>query len=256
MKKLLIMVTVFMMITSSLVLNASEGLSTKGDQGTSGNGEQTRILSQTTNQLKVNNQEQMQLKYNNFLSDVTQRQDARYDAFSTKWTTQQAKRDEADANFLKLVEQYAPEMLTPYETAFASHESTHVALFNTRTDIYTTFTAETNAALQLLKTDIDAKLVAKEITLKEAREMIKSFLDGRKAEMKTNADAYKNAIEAEKAAQEIRVQEVKAIRAELKAAIEASNSATITSSIQSLYSYLLEHIAFDEFKLTTMQSIF
>jgi hypothetical protein len=193
MKKLLIMVTIFMMMTSSLILNASE---------------------------------------------------------------EPSKRDELTTKYLEFVATYAPDMLEQYKTAVAAHDLLHQAFLKERTAIYTHFTTETTTQLQILKADIDAKLVAKEITIREARTLTKTFFADRKAELKEKNEAYKNAIADEKTKQEVRRREVNTIRVELKAAIEAQDFDVIDASIDTLYTYLLEHIAFDEFRLATLQSIF
>lgn len=236
MKKIFILITVMLMLSATLVVNAAERpASTNSPTNTGG----------TTDPLA---QEKIFLK--------TALQDGKLEEFTTKWNAQQAKREENNANFLKLVETYAPEMLSQYETAFATHDSVHLELFNTRIDIYTAFANETTAQLQILKADIDAKLTAKEITVKEARDMLKTFWSERKAQIKANTEAYKVAIADEKAAQEVRVQEVKLIREALKVAIQEEDLETITSSINALYPYLQAHIAFDEFKLATMNNMF
>jgi polyhydroxyalkanoate synthesis regulator phasin len=225
-----------------MVVNASEGNSASGHNNKTNGHQQTQV--------------QIQNNSNKFLSDVHQRQEERFEAFSSKWEKQQTKRDSLNTKFLTLVKTYAPNMLSQYETAFAAHDSIHQDLFTTRSDIYTTFATETNTLLVALKSDIDTKVTAGEITVKEARELIKNFLTERKATHKTFVEAYQLALADEKAAQEVRSKEVKAIHHQLKEAIANEDSATITASIQSLYTYMNQHIAFDQFKLATMKAIF
>lgn len=248
MKKISLVMMVVLMLSSSLVVNASEGNSLQGNQ--TGN----RVAVQEKVQLKL--QERMQTKYDDFFQTMNERQEARFEEFSTKWDQVQEKRISANENFLKLVTQYTPDLVDDFETAFDEHNTIHTELLATRQAIYTAFATETTAQLQALKAELDAKLASGEITLADARASQKALMTERKDAMKTLMDSYQAAIADEKAQQEIRIQEVNALRIELKAAIEVGDTETITSTIESLYTYLQEHIAFDAYKLSTLKSIF
>jgi len=262
MKRIFILVIALTLLTSTLSINASQGSSAsrQGTRAQSGN----LVTTQQQQQQQQQNQtrplqltpEEQQAKFDDFFTELEQRHDARFDEFSLRWTENQAKRDSANAAFIELVTQYAPDMVTSFETAFDDHDAVHIALFEKRTSIYTEVAAQTSAELLLLKEEIDAKLASQEITVKEARAMIKAYLTERKTEVKASTEAFKAAIAVEKAAQEVRVQEVKTIHVALKAAIEVNDVATIEASIDSLYTYLLAHIAFDNFKLATLNELF
>jgi len=256
MKRIFILVIALTLLTSTLSINASQGSSAsrQGTRAQSGNLVTTQQQNQTR-PLQLTPEEQ-QAKFDDFFTELEQRHDARFDEFSLRWTENQAKRDSANAAFIELVTQYSPDMVTSFETAFDDHDAVHIALFEKRTSIYTEVAAQTSAELLLLKEEIDAKLASQEITVKEARTMIKAYLTERKTEVKASTEAFKAAIAVEKAAQEVRVQEVKAIHVALKAAIEANDVTTIEASIDSLYTYLLAHIAFDNFKLATLNELF
>lgn len=250
MKKLSLIMMVVLLFSSQIVMNASEGNSVTAT------GSQTSTRYQVQERVQDKLQEKFQNKYDEFFQSMLQRQETRFEEFSSKWNKLQEKRNTFNENYMKLVEQYAPDMVDAYTAAFAQHDSIHADLLKTKEAIYTAFSAQTTALVTALKEDISEQLASGEITLAQARTMVKDLMLERKAAMSTLMESYKTAIADEKAQQEVRIQEVNALREQLKTALEANDTETVTSIIHSLYTYLEEHIAFDQFRLTTLKSVF
>lgn len=229
MKKLFIILTVVLMLSSTMVVSAEETTTTK---------------------------QSPEDRFNGFLLELEEKQDARYDEIDSKWSERQDKRQERNTGFLETVAQYAPELLSSYETAFDTHDALHVELFNKRTAIRTTYSDETMAALTILKEDLFAQATAGEITWKEARQSLKVFLQESKDSYVASKTTYKDTVLAAKTDWEANVVEIKALRQELRTAIETNDTVTAAGIIEELYDYLLQHIEFDQFKLDTMNSIF
>ena len=91
------------------------------------------------------------------------------------------------SNLTEVINTYAPELLADYTALWADHDAIHVALENIRT------TTQANNKLEM--DAIKAKVTAKEITLAEARELLKVH----HATNKSNRDAIHSEIEALKA---------------------------------------------------------
>ncbi|PKM52104.1 MAG: hypothetical protein CVV02_03700 [Firmicutes bacterium HGW-Firmicutes-7] len=229
MKKLLIVLAMVLMFSSTMVINAAE-----------------RTTPNPTPEDRSNG----------FLSELEEKQDARFDEAQTKWTRRQTERQTRNDKYLEIVAQFSPDLLSSYEAAFDTHDALHAELFTTRTRIRTTYSDETKAALEVLKSDLFAQATAGEITWKEARESLKTFLKDSKTAFTTLTDAYKAAILDENSEWEAKVVEIKALHQELRAAIEAEDTDSASAIIDELYDYLLQHIEFDQFKLDTMNAIF
>ena len=96
---------------------------------------------------------------------------------------------------------------------------------------------------------IKAKVTAKEITLAEARELLKVH----HATNKSNRDAIHSEIEALKAIYGQDPEVVKATLDTLKSAIENEDTDTIVVSLQTLLVMLEKHIQFDQMKLELLE---
>lgn len=195
-------------------------------------------------------------KFNGFISELEQKQASRFDEANANWTQNQTKRQSRDALFLEMVAQYAPDLSISYEEAFAEHDALHLALFNIRTGIRSDYNTATIQGLTALKDDLFEKVNNGELTYKEARETMKIYLTTRKESFIASKDSYQAVIAPAAADWEIKVTEIKALHQELKAAIAADDSVAAASIIAELYDYLIAHIAFDQLKLDTMNSMF
>lgn len=191
-----------------------------------------------------------------FLSQLEEKLNERQEEQDSRWSDRQEDRHERNTSFLEIVAQYAPELLSDYTTAFATHNALHEELYNTRTSIQTTYSNETLAALNILKEDLIAQAEAGEITWKEVRETLRNFLKDSRETFQSQKSAYKDAILAANADWEAKVAEIKVLRADLVEAIKTNDNEAAAEIIETLYGYLIEHIEFDQFKLDTMKSIF
>lgn len=195
-------------------------------------------------------------KYDEMLLKLEQKADERYDMAYTKWVAEREKDAVRRAKFLEVVTEFAPDMVDDYELAFDTHYDVHEELFSTHTDIRLAYFEETKVLLAELKTELLTKVSAGEITWREAQAIIKDFLIERKTNSEANWEAYRSSIEPAKLAWQAKVEEVKALHAELRLAIKDGDSELAAETINEIYSYLLEHITFDEFKLTTLKAHF
>lgn len=145
------------------------------------------------------------------------------------------------SNLTEVINTYAPELLADYTALWADHDAIHVALENIRT------TTQANNKLEM--DAIKAKVTAKEITLAEARELLKVH----HATNKSNRDAIHSEIEALKAIYGQDPEVVKATLDTLKSAIENEDTDTIVVSLQTLLVMLEKHIQFDQMKLELLE---
>lgn len=195
-------------------------------------------------------------KFNAFITELEQKQTAKFEEANANWTEHQAKRQDRNDSFLEIVAQYAPELSTDFDVAFAQHDTLHANLFNSRTAIKTTFAQETITGLTALQSELYAQAQAGEITWKEARQGLKSYLTERKEDFTASKDAFKTTIAPAVADWDTKVVEIKALHQELKAAIADEDTETADDVINKLYDYLLQHIAFDQLKLDTLDLVF
>lgn len=251
MKKLVVLLTILLMVNSSLVVNAS------GQRGGNPNMNQGQNRSMTAFMGEsIKNKENATARYDNFFEKREENQARRLDQATTRWENRLEKREAVMARHLEVIKLYAPELLEDYEVAFEEHESVHTDLMEARTAIAKDYMDETNVGLETLKAEIEEKLEAEEITTKEAREMIRTYMLERKEGFKALFDAFQEAIAEEKAAYEIIKAEADALKTELRAAIEAEDADLCNTLLTQLYDYLLLHIEFDQFKLDTLNDIF
>lgn len=239
------------MVNSSLVVNAS------GQRG--GNPNMNQGQNRSTSAFMgeaVKNKENVTARYENFFEKREENQVRRLDKATTRWEERLEKRDAAITRHLEVIQLYAPELLEDYELAFEEHKAVHTDLMEARTAIAEAYMNETNVGLETLKAEIEEKLEAKEITTKEAREMIRTYMLERKEGFKTLFGEFQEAIAEEKAAYEILKAEADVLKTELRAAIEAEDADLCNTLLAELYDYLLVHIEFDQFKLDTLNDIF
>lgn len=250
MKKLVVLLTILLIVNSSLVVNAS------GQRGGNPNMNQGQRSTTAFMGEAVKNKENATARYDNFFEKREENQVRRLDQAATRWEERLEKREAVITRHLEVIKLYAPELLADYEAAFVDHEVVHKDLMETRTAIAEDYMDETNVGLEALKAEIEEKLEAETITTQEAREMIRTYMLERRDGFKTLFDAYHEAIAEEKEAYEILKADADALKVELRAAIEAEDADRCNELLTELYDYLLEHIAFDEFKLTTLNNIF
>ncbi|MDF1617371.1 hypothetical protein [Petrocella sp. FN5] len=237
MKKLVVLLIVLLMVSSSLVVNAS------GQRGGSPNMNQGQNRSTTA-------------RYDNFFEKREENQVRRLDKVTKRWEERLEKREAVMARHLEIIKLYAPELLEDYEVAFEDHKAVHRDSMEVRTAIAKDYMDETKAGLEELKAEIEEKIEAEEITTKEAKEMIKTYMLERREGFKTLFDTYLEAIAEEKEAYEVLKDEAEALKIELRAAIEAEDADRCNELLTELYDYLLLHIEFDQLKLDTLNNIF
>ncbi|MBC7958850.1 MAG: hypothetical protein H7X94_03185 [Vallitaleaceae bacterium] len=197
-----------------------------------------------------------QVKFNEFLTNLEQKQDVNYDEHYSKWTENQVARQTRNEAYLEVIATYAPDLATVYQAAFTQHDALHIELFDERTAIRKAFNDEMISGLKELQTELFAQASSGEITWKEARDGLKTYLVSRKDELKASMDTYRSAIATREAQWNASAVEVKALHVELQAAIKSEDAETAKEIITELYEYFQEHIAFDAFKLETMENAF
>jgi hypothetical protein len=163
---------------------------------------------------------------------------------------------ETNVEYLETVAKYSPELVNSYKTALENKDELKVAISNTRSTIKTTYRDKTMAELEVVKTDLYAKVKAGEITTEEARQSIKTFMIDSLNTYKASKAAYKVAILAASNEWESKAIEIKSIQEDLRTATEAEDANTAAVSIQKLYTYLIEYNELVQFKLDTMNAMF
>lgn len=146
-------------------------------------------------------------------------------------------------NLTEVITTYAPELLADYTASWADHDAIHADLQNIRT------TAQANNQLEL--DAIKAKVTAKEITLAQARELLKAHYESNKS----NREAIFAEIETLKAVYGQDPEVVKATLDTLKSAIDNQETDTIVNSLYTLLEMLEKHIQFDQMKLDLVNQI-
>ena len=144
-------------------------------------------------------------------------------------------------NLTEVINTYAPEVLADFTSAWAEHDAIHVELQSIR------IAAQANNQLEI--DAIKAKVVAKEITFAEAKELLKAHHESNRS----NRDAIQAEIEALKAANGQDPEVVKETLSTLKMAIESEDADSIFASLNTLLEILEKHINFDQMKLELVQ---
>lgn len=173
---------------------------------------------------------------------------------TAKFNERIAKSEERSALRMEVVAEYAPELVVDFEGVYAAHIIVHEALFNEHMLNSSEFVAETNAGLATLKDEVLASIEAGTMTGQEARAEIKAYMAGRREEYKATKEAYKAEIADLDAANELSKEEAKALKTELKAALEAEDATTIVSVLNQLLDLANTHVEYDYAKLAILET--
>ncbi len=139
-----------------------------------------------------------------------------------------------------VIENYAPEMLASYQTAWDAHDAVHVQLEAIR--------QERKVEVQAEVTAIRAKVESGELTLEEAKAELLALREANKAEH----EAIRAEIEALKSTYGQDPEVVKATNEALKVAVKAKDEAEIVRLLGDLLAMLEKHITFDNMKLDVL----
>lgn len=139
-----------------------------------------------------------------------------------------------------IIETYAPEMLTSYQTAWDAHDAIHVQLEAIRQERKVEIQAEVAA--------IRAKVESGELTLEDAKAELLALREANKAEH----DAKRAENEALKATYGQDPEVVKATKEALNVSVKAKDEAEIVRLLGELLAMLEKHVAFDNMKLDVL----
>lgn len=229
MKKVILLFVMLFMFSSSFIVNAEEA---------------------------VPNRKTPDERFDILITRLEEKREQHIERQEERWSERQQVREERSDDYLDIVAEYAPELLSDYEAAIATHNTLHETLFNTRMSLKTNYSDETLAALYTLKVDLYAQAEAGEITWREVQETIKDFLQNSRETFKSNKEAYKEAILEAQADWEEKTAEIKSLREDLAKVLNVNDTDAVVEIIETLYDCLLEHIEFDQFKLDTLNSMF
>ncbi len=164
-------------------------------------------------------------------------------------------KEERRADFMEMVETYAPELAEQFDDKFTEHHTLQSSIFEARLDKNQSSFNDAKEELNALKEELQEQVKNEEITKEELKETLKAFRDENKAEREAIKEGYKSDLADEIEAQKTRHEETKALREALKTAVENEDSETIVSIINQLYDNLLEHIEFDSTKLEYIENM-
>lgn len=188
------------------------------------------------------------------LLEVEARLDEFLETRETNYNERVAKGAEATARKLALIEEFAPELLTAYTTAFDDHSIVHELLFNEAYDKQEAYVIETKAGIESLQLEVIEAVNNETMTPKEAATLIKEYLVAQKEDYKATKDAYKAEIEPLNEVNEANKVIVQALKEDLKAAITEGDSEAINSILAELLTWSSVHLDFDYAKLAILET--
>ena len=161
-------------------------------------------------------------------------------------------REERQAKMLDIIILYAPDYYDAYVEAFDEHNALHDALFEAHVAKAEENFEAAQAALDAYKDELWAQFKNGEVTLKEMREALKVFGQELRAEFEAEREAVRLAAEAWLEENGNDKEEIEALRAALKDAIENEDQEAAYPLIVESYEHQLVHIEFDVFKLSLL----
>lgn len=165
-----------------------------------------------------------------------------------------ADAQERSALHMNIVQEYTPELVIDFEAVADAHQLVHQALFDQHLRIRTEFQEETNAGLEALKIELFAALEDGSMTGMEVRQAFKTYFEERRQEAIANKDAYLADIQALNAENDANRELAKALKAELRTALENEESETIASILYQLLDLANAHVEYDYAKLAILET--
>lgn len=150
---------------------------------------------------------------------------------------------------LNVVTDYAPDLIEAFDQAFNGHLEVHQLLFETSYSLHEDYHGETLAGMGSLKVEVLTAIEEGSMTYREASDVLKEYLQGRREEYIELRSQYQDEITYLNEENDETKEIVAQLKAELRTAVQEEDYDTCETIIAELIEYANIHTEYDYAKL-------